>query len=159
MTALMFTVEGRPQTAGSKSAIPGKGLGGRPLIVESGDRLAKRAWREDVRAGARAAIGGDPAWPTSEACAVEFVFTRRRPKGHYGSGRNAGVLKGSAPRHPTTRPDVLKVARAVEDALTGIVWHDDSVIVDEHLRKVWGASEGVTVTVDVLVPAALPLGL
>lgn len=158
---LTFTVEGRPQTAGSKVARPIMKDGQRVAtrVIESGDREAKAAWREDVRAGAREAIGEDPAWPTSEACLVIFEFSRRRPKGHYGSGRNAGVLKATAPEHPTTRPDLLKVARAIEDALTGIVWHDDSVIVEEYLRKVWGASEGVTVTVIPLVPASLPLGL
>lgn len=33
-------------------------------------------------------------------------------------------------------PDVLKLARGVEDALTGIVWRDDAQIVNESLSKV-----------------------
>lgn len=148
---LVFFVEGRPQTAGSKTAVPitnGQGERVATRVVESGDRKAKAAWREDVREAARRAIaevGGD--WPTSDALSVRFEFSRRRPKGHYGSGRNAGVVKDSAPRHPTTRPDLLKVARAVEDALSGIVWHDDSVIVEETLGKGWGDREGLTVAV------------
>lgn len=148
---LVFFVEGRPQTAGSKTAVPitnGEGERVATRVVESGDRKAKAAWREDVREAARRAIaeaGGD--WPTSNALSVEFVFHRRRPKGHYGSGRNADVVKDSAPRHPTTRPDVLKLARAAEDALTGILWHDDSVITREELVKAWSAREGLTVAV------------
>ena len=37
-------------------------------------------------------------------------------------------------------PDVLKLARGVEDALTGIVWRDDAQIVNESLNKVVGAA-------------------
>lgn len=150
MTALRFFVEGRPQTAGSKTAFTNPKTG-KAIVTESGDRNAKKAWREDLREAARRAIeSSGREWPTVAACEVEFVFHRRRPKGHFGSGRNAGVVKASAPAHPTSRPDVLKLARAAEDALTGIVWHDDAAIVDERLRKVWGDREGCTVTVRLL---------
>jgi len=33
---------------------------------------------------------------------------------------------------------VLKLARAVEDALTGVIWADDAQIVDEVIRKRYG---------------------
>jgi hypothetical protein len=159
---LSFFVEGTPQTAGSKRGFAHPTTG-RVIITEDskGDTgKRKRAWREDVREAARRAIAeGDSSgglgpewdWPTDAPLAVTFTFYRRRPKGHHGSGRNAGVVKDSAPRHPTTRPDVLKLARAAEDALTGIVWHDDAVIVDETLRKVWGEREGLLVVVRLAV--------
>jgi Holliday junction resolvase RusA-like endonuclease len=79
--------------------------------------------------------------------AVEFDFYRARPAGHFGTGRNAGQLKGSAPPWPTTRPDVLKLARAVEDALTGVTWRDDAEIVVERLRKHYGEPERVEIRV------------
>jgi len=61
--------------------------------------------------------------------------TRLRPKSHFGvKGLNA---KGRASEAPTTRPDCLKIARGVEDALTGVLWHDDSQIVAEMLVKAW----------------------
>jgi Holliday junction resolvase RusA-like endonuclease len=153
---LLFTVEGRPQTAGSKVAVPITKAGARigTRVVESGDRAAKRSWREDVRAAAREAIGQQAGWPLDGPCAVELLFTRRRPQSHYGKRRGASYVKDSAPSLPTTRPDLLKVARAVEDALSGITWHDDAVIVDEHLRKRWGEREGVTVTIRPLSPVA-----
>jgi hypothetical protein len=148
---LDFWVPGKPQTAGSKSAIPGKGPGGRPLVVDSGDRVAKRAWRADLRAKAEDSVFEVDApagpWPTGEPLAVVFTFVRRRAKSHYGSGANAAVLKASAPRWPTTRPDALKLARAAEDALTGILWADDAQIVDERLEKVFGDAEGCRVRV------------
>jgi Holliday junction resolvase RusA-like endonuclease len=147
---LSFFVEGRPQTAGSKVAVPIVKGGERVAtrVVESGDRKAKEAWREDLRAAARAAIqelGED--WRQDGAMVVEFTFYRRRPKSHFGTGRNVGVLKATADMFPTGRPDLLKVARAAEDALTAIVWHDDAQIVDERLRKEWAEREGCRVAV------------
>jgi Holliday junction resolvase RusA-like endonuclease len=62
---------------------------------------------------------------------LEFVFFRPRPAAHF--GRRG--LRPSAPEFPTTRPDVLKLARAVKDALTGVVWRDDAQVVDERLAK------------------------
>ncbi len=69
---------------------------------------------------------------------LRVEFWRPRPKGHYGTGRNASKLKASAPEHPTARPDTLKLARAVEDALTGVIWADDSQVVIHDLLKMWG---------------------
>jgi Holliday junction resolvase RusA-like endonuclease len=159
MTRLEFFVEGHPQTAGSKTAIPNPKDPQRPFVVESGDRTAKKTWREDVRAAARQAAFGLPEWRLEGPFAVEFVFHRLRPKSHYGSGRNADLVKASAPAYPVTRPDALKLARAVEDALTAILWHDDAAIVDERLRKVWGQREGVSVEVRRLGQEAAPLPL
>jgi Holliday junction resolvase RusA-like endonuclease len=44
-------------------------------------------------------------------------------------------------------PDTLKLARAVEDALSGIVWVNDSRIVDERIRKRWGDRSAVRIKV------------
>jgi Holliday junction resolvase RusA-like endonuclease len=154
---LEFFVAGRAQTAGSKSIVPKMkdGVVVSRRVVESGDRNAKAAWRADLRLAAEdareaARTNGDDDWPTDRALSLTLVFYRVRPKAHFGTGRNAGVLKTSAPQSPTTRPDLLKVARATEDALTGIVWADDSVIVAEHLYKRWGEREGVQVVVRTL---------
>lgn len=147
---LTFFVEGRPQSAGSKVAVPIVKGGERVAtrVVESGDRKAKAAWREDLRSAARIAIqavGGE--WPQAGPLEVEFVFYRRRPKAHFGTGRNASVLKPTADAYPIGRPDALKLARAAEDSLSAILWHDDAQIVDERLRKVWGDRDGCRVTV------------
>jgi hypothetical protein len=142
---LDFWVPGKPQTAGSKTAIPGKGRGGRPLIVDSGDRTAKRAWRVDLRGKAEDAVFAAPPgiWPWDGPLEVVFVFVRARPKAHYGTGKNAALLKDSAPAWPTGAPDALKLARAAEDALTGIVWVDDARIVVERLEKAFSDRAGL----------------
>jgi Holliday junction resolvase RusA-like endonuclease len=59
-------------------------------------------------------------------------------------------LRASAPRYPTGRPDVLKLARACEDALTGVIWRDDAQIVVERLYKDWGEPARVLVEIEQL---------
>src|SRR5207244_637695 len=76
--------------------------------------------------------------PLTGPVVIHFTFYRQRPAAHYGTGRNSGTLKASAPVYPTTRPDALKLARGVEDALTGIVYRDDAQIVEERLFKRYG---------------------
>lgn len=65
----------------------------------------------------------------------EFFYDR--PKSHFGTGRNSGKLKESSPKYKTTMPDLSKLVRCVEDALTGIAWKDDNQVVSITARKRW----------------------
>lgn len=56
-------------------------------------------------------------------------------------------MKPLAPIAPIVRPDLLKLARAVEDALSGVLWKDDSQVVVEVLRKRYDEPMGCVVTV------------
>lgn len=74
---------------------------------------------------------------------IVFVFTR--PKYHY---RANGALKPSAPKWHTKKPDTDKLVRAIGDALTGIVWKDDSQIARIMVSKVYTSdirSPGVSI--------------
>lgn len=142
-----FFVPGIPRPQGSKRYLgPGK-------VVESGaKRLAP--WRADVRAAAEQALGDDgPGVLWDQPVKVQLIFWLPRPKAHFGSGRNADKVKPSAPRWPAGRPDLDKLARAVLDAITGVVIADDSTVVDLCLRKRYahngGPRFGVSVTVGV----------
>lgn len=66
---------------------------------------------------------------------VMFTFVMPRPNGHFGTKG----LKPSAPDHPTTKPDALKLCRSTEDALTGVVWNDDSQTVQLDIEKRYAA--------------------
>jgi Holliday junction resolvase RusA-like endonuclease len=60
--------------------------------------------------------------------AAEFVV--KRPKAHYGTGRNANVLKDRYVRvRPAGRPDLNNLIKLFEDALTSVAWSDDDQIV------------------------------
>ena len=74
---------------------------------------------------------------------IDFLF--HRPQAHYGTGRNEGNLKPSAPQYPTTRTtgDIDKLCRSTLDGLSipsgGILLRDDSLVVNlrakNHLRQ------------------------
>lgn len=87
-------------------------------------------WRATVKTAAGIARG---ELPTIEGPAqVEAVFTMPRPKDHYGTGRNAEVLKASAPAWPIGRGtgDVDKMSRALLDSLAdaGVFTNDVQVV-------------------------------
>jgi Holliday junction resolvase RusA-like endonuclease len=150
---ISFTVHGVAQSAGSKQAFvptdkrtvqPYRNKQGRIIVSVVDDNPKSKDWKAVVAAVARQHYAG----PLLEG-AVELIlrFYRLRPLGHFGTGRNAGVLKSAAPRWPTGTPDVLKLARGVEDALTGVIWRDDAQIVRELLEKHYGEPARVEVTI------------
>ena len=123
MSEMSFFVAGvpRPQGSAKAFALPAKG-NERPRAVVTSDTKDLKPWRNAIASEARhhgvELIAG--------AAEVEVVFILPRPKSHWSS---KGGLKPSAPRHPTTRPDVDKLERAVLDALKGVVLGDDAQVV------------------------------
>ena len=142
------TVHGTPAPQGSKRHV------GHGVMVESSKRLP--AWRSLVTDAAWAARAGAPAILGPVRLTVTFGF--RRPKSHFGTGRNAGVLLPAAPPHPTGRNigDLSKHIRAIEDALTDAgVWHDDDQVVAIVAAKVWWDDAGAFISVvDIHGPGA-----
>lgn len=156
---IAFTVRGIPAPQGSKRAFRNR-HSGRVALVESSKRVAP--WRSDVRDAALAAIAGHPehgqhsAVPFHAPVMVDLSFTLPRPKSHYGSGRNATALKPWAmAARPGSKPDLDKLVRAVLDALSGLVWDDDALVVALHAAKFYaglGIHPGVHVRVDDVAP-------
>ena len=75
-----------------------------------------------------------------------------RPKGHYGTGKNAGKLKASAPDVPTTKPDIDNCAKFVLDCLNGLAFHDDKQIIDLHVSKTYSDNPRTIITVQEFNP-------
>lgn len=150
MKSIRFFVPGKPEPQGSKKAFVMK-IEGRPgtcakdyraIIVD--DNPEGKKWKKTVALMARTVHTGAPlAGPLQ----LDIVFTVERPQGHFGTGKNAGNVKTSAPEFPEVRPDVLKLSRAVEDSLTGILYQDDAQIVAEHIFKVYGPKPGALVEI------------
>lgn len=135
-----FTAHGQAKPAGSKRAFKNPKTG---ALIVTDDSKGSKPWKQQV---AGACLDRLPdGWELLRGIplGLELTFYRARPKGHHG---RRGVLP-SAPAWPMTRPDVLKLARGVEDALTGVLWHDDAAIVVETLQKRWGEPERVEITV------------
>lgn len=110
-----------PAPQGSKRPV-GTDRQGRALMIESCKRV--KPWRELVASAALEVMGSRPLITAPCVMASEFLFLR--PKGHYGA---RGFLKARAPRFHSVKPDGSKLQRSTEDALTGVLLHDDSRIV------------------------------
>lgn len=114
---IFIRVEGYvPAPQGSKTAMPNG------AVVEVCKRV--KSWRAAVtdaavKAGSR---------PFSGSVEMKAVFVFPRPKSHFGTGSNADKLKASAPYLHSIKPDVSKLLRSTEDALTNIAYTDDSRI-------------------------------
>ena len=75
-----------------------------------------------------------PPSPLLGPISIELIFFFPRLKGHFGTGKNAGILKKSAPKWHTVKPDIDNTIKMVFDALNRIFWHDDSQIC---CAKIW----------------------
>ena len=156
--AIKITCPGKPEPRGSKVAITlyervlvagrpvtnpktGKPLmtprldkSGRPVLLPKDDNPRSDAWMRKVNRAARDVMKN--ARPLQGPLDLALRFYLARPQYHFGTGRNAGVVKDRyrLARHTVT-PDRLKLARAVEDALSGVVYADDSQTVTGVVEK------------------------
>ncbi|KOX10186.1 RusA family crossover junction endodeoxyribonuclease [Nocardiopsis sp. NRRL B-16309] len=146
-TTVELRVPGLPAPQGSKRHV------GNGVMIESSKHV--KPWRSDVRDAATYFLSRTDRtpYPLDGPLSVDMVFSMPRPKGHYGTGRNAGVLKPSAALYPQGMPDLSKLARSTEDALTSAgLWKDDARVVEYgRLAKVYAGD-----TSDFGDPDALP---
>lgn len=140
--AITITVYGEPGPQGSKKHL------GNGVMVESSAKV--KPWRQDVKYAAIGATAGIPGWrPLDGSLAASMVFTFARRKGHYRTGRNAHLLRDSAPLRPAVYPDLSKIVRSTEDALTGVVWADDQRVVEYVRLGKWYAGTDAPDVLDV----------
>ena len=137
---ISFTAFGEAKPGGSKTAFAFKRKDGSlgANVVDSCKTV--KSWRHVVATAAREVYDG----PLLDGpLSLTLVFHTPRPKAHFGKHG----LKRTAPVHPTKRPDCLKLARAVEDSLSSVVYRDDSQIVQEILFKNYGEPARCEVTI------------
>lgn len=145
MNPILIYVSGKPKPAGSKRAFVLKKGGvytGKAIVTDA--CATSRDWKIDVQHAARDAYKGNPL---EGPLKLVLCFLLERPKSHYRTGRNAHLLRLEAPPYPASKPDATKLCRAVEDALTGIVWKDDAQIVTQKISKRYSGSAGVQIEI------------
>lgn len=126
--AQFLTVYGRPQPQGSSRAFYVKSLG-RSVVTSANKNL--KPWRQQITETALTL--GAPCVEGPVRMEVDFYFAR--PKS---AKKRVGM---------TTKPDVDKLLRAIFDSLTGVLFKDDSQVVDAHPRKFYGDPERVEIRV------------
>ena len=127
---IVFDVFGTPAPGGSKSAFRHRSTG-RIVVVDAGGKRTKD-WRAAVAAAGREAMEGRE--PLNPPLALTVLFRMPRPASHL---NRQGKLRRSSPVFPVARPDLTKLLRSTEDALTGIAWADDATIVEQWVAKLY----------------------
>lgn len=157
---IQLWIPGRPRAKGSYVAIVPKG-GGRAFLKNADTHLAE--WTNLIRIAwnnrpseecSDFMPSGIRTWlyPSDACFEVEVLCELDRPKSHFGTGKNAKILKKSAPAalHCPRTPDGDKILRAILDALTGYVWKDDKQVVMCKCRKCWSTLDMTSIVISQL---------
>lgn len=157
--AIRFHVSGTPVTKGSAIAVM-LPLVRLPVLVRDIKHLRtivrahvtqkhkdRGKWEKAVHGAAVAARDSDPL---PGGFNVSLTFYLDRPAGHYGTGRNHGTVKRSAPNIPISHRagDIDKLTRSVLDGLTGALWDDDKQVQRCDSLKVYATQGKPGVTID-----------
>ena len=73
--------------------------------------------------------------PLTSPIAVDISFYLPAPKS-WSEAKKRMAVTGEI--RPVSRPDIDNLGKAICDACNGIVWTDDSLIVDMHLQEFYG---------------------
>jgi Holliday junction resolvase RusA-like endonuclease len=60
---------------------------------------------------------------------LHLWFGLCRPRNHFGTGRNSGKLKPSAPKFPQVMPDIDNYEKFILDCMNKIVFKDDRLVI------------------------------
>jgi len=72
---------------------------------------------------------------------LDIIFHLKRPKSHYGTGKNSETLKKNAPKFHVSKPDVDNLVKFVMDSLNKVTWYDDSQVFQVIGRKEYSETE------------------
>lgn len=141
---ITFFVPGYPKPQGSKRGIIHRSTG-KVVMVESCDQV--KNWRSVV---ALHAAQHRPEKLMDGVITIQLMFWLPRPANHYGTGKNAHLLKPDAPHYATSHRsgDIDKLIRSILDAITGVIITDDSHVVRVNAVKMYGDGDaGVSVNI------------
>lgn len=107
---------------------------GKKYPIITADNRKTKPWKQEIAGAANKAMG--ELAPTFGPVQIHCDFYFARPK-----SLNKSILQ------KTTRPDVDKLIRAVLDALTGIVYADDSQVTAVSAAKLFDPKPRVQIEV------------
>ena len=145
MKKIEFWVPGIPASAGSKTGFTYKDKKtGKTRVAMAPASKKQKPWMADVKYIASEKYYGELIQGPVD---LRIIFYFPRPKSHFGTGRNSGKLKSWAPIYVKKKPDLTKLTRAVEDALTGVIWKDDSQVVMQSTGKFFNDKPGAKIII------------
>ena len=130
--SITFTVYGKPEPQGSSRAFI---IGGKARITSANAKL--KPFRQRLTAEAiQNCCDMMPYFKKHVPLQLTVVFTFLKPPS---SPKKRGCV---------VKPDLDKLVRAVGDALTGSVWHDDAQVISISASKRYGSIEATQITVE-----------
>lgn len=124
--SLVFEVPGEPVAKGRPEAKRRKGKGGKVYVAQITPEKTVR-YESTVALFAAQAMAGRPLLDGPLWMHVTAFFDR--PKTH------AKLI--APPRWVTKKPDSSNVLKAVEDALNGVAYADDSTVAHSEIKRLW----------------------
>lgn len=139
MSPLRFTVPGTPVGKGRPRIvrIAGQARNATPPKTAAYEGLVAHAGQQ--------AMAGRPLILGAVSVVLDIVL---EVPASWSGKQQRMALEGL--RHPTKKPDIDNVEKAIFDGLNGVVWKDDVQVVDVCKRKRYGAVPGVTVEIEEL---------
>ena len=133
---IQFTVLGDPQAQGRPRA--GKTRRGKTVVY---DPSKSRDYKQYVQL---VASQHAPEIPLEGSLSVYIKVYRPIPKS-FSKKRTAEAEAGIF--RPTTKPDNTNYAKGIEDALNGVIYKDDSMIVDLRVSKFYSSKPRIEVEI------------
>lgn len=135
---ITITITGHPvaKGRGRSFARPGGGIG-------TYTPAKTRRWEDDARMVARQEMRGRKIF---EGCLVVGIVASLAVPQSWPAWKREAALEGLI--GPSSRPDLSNYIKAIEDALNGIVWLDDSQIVGMEVCKEYSDAPSVYIKVD-----------
>lgn len=145
--SISFVVHGTPKPKGSARGFVAMKDGKARAIVVADNTKSLKSWEAAVRFAAQG-VAGDALF--EGAIALHLQFYLQRP---------ASISEKKRP-FMTTKPDLSKLIRGLEDALNEVIWKDDALVVAITASKLYaapGESSRAFVTVTEVLPLSAPL--
>ncbi len=140
--AVSFTVYGQARPKGSSTAFRHNKSG--KVIVHAQGRKGLKAWEGAIRSAAQQ-VAGDVFFMDAVELTVAFYFPR--PKS----------ISEKKRRHMTVAPDLSKLIRGLEDAITKVLWTDDALVTRIVASKAYGPPDQpgcAVITITEVLPEA-----
>ena len=121
---------------------------GRARYVRRGNHISTytpektRTYETLIKDAARQAMGASEALQTPVSL---YLYIRVPIPASATKKRLQAIADGS--EKPTKKPDASNVLKSVEDGMNGVVYKDDSQIVNIHVTKVFSSEPGVDICV------------
>lgn len=103
---------------------------------------ATRKYEHQIAQRAALAMRGREIFDGPITVLVDAVFV---PPASWSNAKWGRAVTGII--RPTGRPDADNIGKSVQDSFNKIVWRDDASIVDLRVRKFYGKTPGLTITV------------